>query len=95
MGPYYPYGISIAWDLAPQWGKRQNGVKQQKKKKDRRAKHAERRTGEEEPPFSLPRPPLRSHRSPIFFLFFPHCEPGPRLGFPALVPQKQVLFLAI
>ena len=47
--------------------------------------------GRGKPPFSLPRLPLRSRRSPIFF--FPLCEPGPRLGFPALVRQKQVLFL--
>ena len=48
--------------------------------------------GRRKPPFFLPRLPLRSRPLPIFFLFFPHCEPDLRLGFPALVPQKSSLF---
>ena len=41
----------------------------------RRAKRVERWIGEGEraPPFSLPRLPLSSLRSPIFFSFFPQC----------------------
>ena len=66
--------------------KGKNGVKH------RRAKRVQRWTWEGKPPFSLP---LRVRCWPIFVLFFLHCEPGLRLGFPALVPQKQDLFLAI
>ena len=48
--------------------------------------------GRRKPPFFLPRLPLRSRPWPVFFLFFPHCEPDLRLGFPALVPQKKFSF---
>jgi len=37
------------------------------------------------PPFPLPRLPLSSLRSPIFFSFCPNSEPGPRLYDPELV----------
>ena len=48
--------------------------------------------GRRKPPVFLPRLPLRSRPWPIFFLFFPHCEPDLRLGFPALAPHKSSLF---
>ena len=41
-------------------------------------------------PFSSP--DFLSAPGRFFFLFFPHCEPDLRLGFPALVPQKSSLF---
>ena len=59
--------------------------------KYRRAKRVERWIGEGEraPPFSLPRLPLSSLRSPIFFPFSPNAELGPRLkrsSFVFLIP---------
>ena len=71
----------------PSGEKGKNGVKH------RRAKRVQRWTGEEEtalfpPQTSSPLPSLAD----CFFLFFPHCEPDLRLGYPALVPQKSSLF---
>ena len=69
----------------PQWGKRQ---KRSKTSASEASPAVDWGGGNR--PFSSP--DFLSAPGRFFFLFFPHCEPDLRLGFPALVSQKSSLF---
>ena len=78
--------MALAWDQAPQWGKRQK--RQKRGEIEQRWRRAAVAGGGASTTLSLPRLPLGLLRSPIFFPrtpispFSPNAEPGPRLMWP-------------
>ena len=69
--------IVLAWDQAPQWKKKAKTGLNRKNNGERSEPSGG--LGSGKGPFPLPRLPLGSLRSSIFFLFPPMRSPGPRL----------------